>query len=151
MRLAVLGEAFDVLPVDMSFSQTSLVGNKFSTCLNITSFGEDAVFDGGRIRVRVDRECVADISLRGALGLKLRNDEGYRLPIQVELPAAVNGGGVSVSVAGYILVSNPQSGTHYRCALGPDGSVRLWRVTGARVKLLQWLAAWRDFFRAPLD
>jgi hypothetical protein len=151
MRLAVLGEAFDVLPVDMYFSQTSLVGNRFSTRLNITPFGEDAVFMGGRIRVRLAGGCVADISLRRALGLKLPRDEGYRLPIQVELPAMINPSRQALTVAGYILYSNPQSGTHFRCALAPDGSIQMGRVTGVKVKLLQWFAAWRDFFREPLD
>jgi hypothetical protein len=34
---------------------------------------------------------------------------------------------------------------------GAGGSIRLGRVTGAKVKLLQWFAAWHDFFREPLD
>src|SRR5437763_16028619 len=71
MRLAVLRQAFNVLPVDMYISQTSLVGNRFSTRLNIIPFREDAVLTGGRIRVRMDRQCIADISLRRAWGLKL--------------------------------------------------------------------------------
>ncbi|PYV14797.1 MAG: hypothetical protein DMG21_17100 [Acidobacteria bacterium] len=151
MRQAVLEAGFDLLPMDIYLSQARVEGSVFSAHLNIQSHTGDAIIKGGRIRICLERECVADISLRRSVGSTLPKGEGFRLPIHVRVPATATAGKLAYSAAGYVLYSSPQSHINYRCVLGPGGSIRLGRVTGARVKLLQWLAAWRDFISAPLD
>lgn len=151
MRQAVLGREFEDLPVDLYFTQKSLVDHRFSTRLNITPFGEDAVFLGGRLSVCIEGRHAANISLRRLVGSKLLKDRGDRLPVQLELPARCDPSSRAITVTGYVLYSGLQTGIHYRCALAPDGSIRPERVTAFKVRLLQWLAAWRDFLASPLD
>ncbi len=148
---AVLGADFGVLPKGVYVSQSKVAGDDRSTELRITPVGEDVVLKGGRLRVCMDRDCVAEVSLRRSSGSALPKDRGFCISFRSELPPPMNGDGEMLPVTGYVLFFHARSHDHFRCVLGPKGGNRIERVSRARVKWLQWLGAWQDFFNAPLD
>ncbi len=151
MRQAALELGLEALPMDVFLTGPLVEGTLLSASLNIQPIGEDAVIQGGRLEVHLDRECVAVVSLRRSAGYFLHRDGGCRIGICSRVRPEMASGGGPVSVWGDVIYSHPNSRELFRCLLRPEGAIRVERVSALRVKLLRWLRGWQEFMTAPLE